>query len=463
MANKNLLTYNAKVTQVEQAYFSPVSVLPPPFGTSISTTYCFLSHNLPWVDDNNPPQPTQDQKYIKDIFKSIFVAKQIYSNDISPVIQRIDWTSGTTYDYYRDDVDMFQVDGAGVLQLNFYIRNRYDQVFKCLWNNNETSSTQEPFFQPGSYGTNNIYVGSDGYKWKYIYTIDTGLKRKFMDSRWIPVPVSDNTPNPIQTSAGFGDIEVINVINGGSGYDSANATITVKITGDGTSANLVPGTTAMATAEISGGQITNIVVTNTGANYTYANVSITSTLGSGAMAIAPISPIGGHAFDPVDELGCSNVMFTCEFDGSEGGKIPVDIDYRQVGLVVNPVSLSSYPNPASGAVYKTTTDFVVAPGFGAYVPDENIYQGVSLATATFSASVLSFDTASNVVYLINKVGTPTLNAPVYSSSSGTARTLLSVSYPDFQTFSGYLSYVENRSGIQRSSDGKEQFRFVLGY
>jgi len=455
MANKNLLTYNAKVTQVEQAYFSPVAVLPPPFGTSISTTYCFLSHNLPWPDENNPPQPTQDQKYIKDIFKSIFVVKQIYSSDISPVIQRIDWTSGTTYDYYRDDVNMFAVDGAGTLQLNFYVRNRYDQVFKCLWNNNGTASTQEPFFQPGSYGTNDIYVGSDGYKWKYIYTIDTGLKRKFMDSKWIPVPVSKNTPNALQTAAGFGDIEVINVTNKGSGYDSANAIITVTITGDGTGAKAV--------AEASAGQITNIVVNNTGANYTYANVSITSLLGSGAVAVAPTSPIGGHGFDAVDELGCSNVMFTCEFDGSEGGKIPVDIDYRQVGLIVNPVSLSSYPNIASGAAYKTTTDFVVAPGFGAYVPDETIYQGASLDTSTFSASVLSFDTASNVIYLINKVGTPTLNAPVYASSSGTVRTLLSVSYPDFQTFSGYLSYVENRSGITRSSDGKEQFRFVLGY
>ena len=455
MANKNLLTYNAKVTQVEQTYFSPVAVLPPPFGTSISTTYCFLSHNLPWPDDNNPPQPTQDQKYIKDTFKSMFVAKQIYSSDISPVIQRIDWTSGTTYNYYRDDVNMFAIDGAGLLVLNFYVRNRYDQVFKCLWNNNQIASTQEPFFQPGSYGTNNIYTGSDGYRWKYMYTIDTGLKRKFMDSKWIPVPVSVNTPNPIQTSAGFGDIEVINITGGGSGYDSANATITVTIIGDGTGAT--------ATAETSAGQITNIVMVNTGSNYTFANVSITSTLGSGATAIAPISPIGGHGFDNVDELGCFNVMLTCEFDGSEGGKIPVDIDYRQVGLVVNPVSLSSYPNPASDPIYKTTTDFVVAPGFGAYVPDEVVYQGNSLATATFSASVLSFDTASNVIYLINKVGTPTLNAPVYSSSSGTVRTLLSVTPTIFQPFSGYLSYIENRSPVQRSSDGKEQFRFVLGY
>lgn len=455
MANKNLLTYNAKVTQVEQAYFSPVAVLPPPFGTSISTTYCFLSHIDPWSDDNNPPQPTQDQAYLKNVFKSMFVAKQIYSSDISPVIQRIDWTSGQTYDYYIDNIDMFQVDGSGTLILNFYVRNRYDQVFKCLWNNNGQPSIQEPFFQPGSYGTNNIYTGSDGYKWKYMYTIDAGLKRKFMDSTWMPVPIGANTPNPIQSLSGYGDIEVVNVVNTGSGYDPANSIINVTVTGD--------GTLASGTAEVTNGQITNIVVTNTGSNYTYANVSIQSSSGSGASAIAPVSPIGGHGFDPVSELGCSHVLFTCEFNGRENGKIPVDVNYRQVGLIINPISLSSYPYPASDAIYKTTTDFTVAPGFGAYVSDETIYQGNSLAEATFKATVLSFDTASNLIYLINTSGTPTLNAPVYSASSGTTRTLLGIATSDFQPFSGYLSYIQNRSGIQRSADGIEQFRFVLGY
>jgi hypothetical protein len=30
-------------------------------------------------------------------------------------------------------------------------------------------------------------------------------------------------------------------------------------------------------------------------------------------------------------------------------------------------------------------------------------------------------------------------------------------------FSGYISYIQNRSAVQRSSDGIEQFKFVLGY
>lgn len=455
MADKNLLTFNSRVTQVEQLYYSPVAVLPPPFGTAISTVYCFLSHIEPWTDDNDPPQPTQDQKYLKDIHKGMFAAKLINSNDISPVIQRVDWESGEIYDYYQDDINMFEVDGYGLLYLHFYVKNRYDQVFKCLWNNNGEPSLEEPFFQPGSYGTNNIYKGADGYKWKYMYTIDTGSKQKFMDAYWMPVPVGANTPNPVQASAGFGDIEAINMINVGTGYDPANSVITVTITGDGTGAT--------GTAQVVDGEVTDIVVTNTGSNYTYANVAITSELGSNAHAIAPISPIGGHAFDPISELGCTRAMFTCEFNGNENGIVPIDIDYRQVGLLINPTALSTYPYPAEDSIYKVSTDFIVAAGFGVYATDEIVFQGESFENSTFSASVLSFDTASNVVHLINKRGTPTLNAPVFGKDSGTVRTLLDVSYPDFQAFSGYLTYVQNRSAIQRSSDGIEQFRFVVGF
>jgi hypothetical protein len=140
MANQNLLTYNSKVTQVKQDFYAPVAIFP---GTTsvVSTVYAFLAHVTPWTSDTNPPVPTQDQQNIKNIFKSIFVAKKITSNDISPVIERINWVSGTVYDYYQDNVNMFAVNGSGLLQKKFYVKNKYDQVFKCLWNKNGVAST----------------------------------------------------------------------------------------------------------------------------------------------------------------------------------------------------------------------------------------------------------------------------------------------------------------------------------
>ena len=276
MANKNILTTESRTMMVEQVYFSPVAVVPPN-DYNAQTIYTFLSKVEPWADDENIPAPTSDEKYKKQVFKNMFVAKRVKSSDMSPVIQRVNWTSGIVYDYYRDDVDMNAVDVDGNPVYTFYVRNRYDQVFKCLWNNNGGSSTQEPYFEPGSYNTNNIFQSTDGYKWKYIYTIDLGLKVKFMDDTWIPVPVGANTPNPLQTSAGAGCLDAINVTNTGSGYDPANAIITITVTGDGTGAT--------ATSNVVNGHLVDVIVTSPGTNYTFANVSISSALGSNATEI----------------------------------------------------------------------------------------------------------------------------------------------------------------------------------
>lgn len=454
MPNQNILTYASKVNNVQQVYYSPVVTLQPS-NQILSSIYAFLAKVEPWPDEQNPPAPQQTQKYLKSVFNNMFVVKKLNSNNISPVVERIDWTAGTVYDYYQDDVDMFQRDQNGFLVKHFYVKNKYDQVFKCLWNVNGAPSTVEPYFEPGTYGSNNIFKGADGYKWKFLYTINSGLKLKFMDATWMPVLAGSNALSPIGTSAGYGNIDVINVLNGGSGYDPANSVITVSITGDGTG--------AAATAQVSNGAISDIIVTNSGQNYTYANVTISSALGSNSSLIGPVSPIGGHGYDPISELGCARVMFSVEFNASENGIIPTDVDYHQVGLLVNPVAKDSVPYAANGTIYKTTTDFAMAPGFGVYNNDEIIFQGSTLDTASFTARVLSFDPASNVIRLINTKGIPTTSAPVYGSDSKTARTLLSYSTPNFVAPSGYIVFLENRTGVQRSFDGIEQYKFVLSY
>jgi hypothetical protein len=456
MTSKSILTYGAKVNAVEQFYYSPSANVS--YSTfPVSTVYCVLSRVDSWPNDEDPPIPTQDQKSIKNFLKNVFVAKKFNTADISPVIRRYDWAENTVYAYYRDDIDMFELDPNEFLINVFYIKNRYDQVFKCLWNNNEAPSVDEPYFEPGSYSSNQIFTGAnDGYKWKYIFTVDTGQKVKFMDTSWIPVPVTANTPDPLASGAGYGNIDVINVVEGGSEYDPANAVITVSVTGDGT-------TRAIGSAVVNDGVITDIIVTNTGKNYTFANVSIISEFGSNASAIAPVSPIGGHGYDPISELGCNHVMVAAQFYGSESDFVPTDVTYYQVGILVNPTSLGTTPNPAENQIYRTTTDLVVASGFGAYSSGEIVYQGSSLENATFKATVLSFSVASNIVKLINTEGTLTLNAPVFGNSSQTTRTLLAFSNPDFVPLSGYLIFMDNRSGVQRSADGIEQFKIVIGY
>lgn len=459
MANQNIVTYGARLTGVREQYYSPVAQI---FSTGdfVETFYCFLAKVDPWPEEV-PPVPTQDQMNLKKIYKNIFATKKIGINNISPVVERIDWESGAVYDYYQDNVDMLELDENDFLVRKFYIKNRFDQVFKCLWNNNGGVVSDEPYFQPGTYSSNNLYKGSDGYKWKYIYTVDIGSKLKFMDTVWMPIPIGRVGPTslyypPWQTTpAGSGNIDVINVIDGGSGYNPITNPVTITVVGDGTGAT--------GSVQISANVITDIIVTNPGSGYTYANVVISSSEGFGATAISPVSPISGHGTDPISELGCSHVMFTSEFNGDEGGLIPTDIDFRQVGIVVNAFSRANYPNPANSSIYKTTTDLALVSGTGTYLSDEIVYQGASLETAFFKATVLSFDDASGVIRLLNTTGTPVINSTLFGNSSGTARTTTTISNPDYDIFSGHIIFVENRSSIQRSADGIEQLRFVLGY
>jgi len=454
MSNKIKITPGAKLTQVSQTYYSPAAVVPPNFTVPIGSTYCFLSKVDPWSNENDPEMPMVDVKNQKQIFKNMFAVKQVRTGDISPVIERIDWIENTTYSFYRDDVDMIEKDQNGNLVNYFYVKNKYDQVFKCLWNNNGEPSTIEPYFEPGTYNNNNLFLGGDGYKWKYMYTIDNGSKIKFMDSQWIPVPLK-RAPNPLVSNAGSGNIDVIHLYNGGSGYDPANAIVYVTITGDGHEAT--------ASANVINGTISDIIVTSTGHDYSYANVIVQSTIGEGVVAYANTSPVGGHGFDPASELGCDHVMYSVEFNGDENGEIPTEIDFHQIGLLINPTSSINSPSTANGAIYRTTTDVILAPGFGLYSNDEIVYQGTSLDNATFTARVLYFNATNNVLKLINITGDYKLNGSLFGSSSGTTRTLLSVSPPTFTVFSGYLAYIENRTGVQRSTDGIEQFRLVLGY
>jgi len=470
MANKNLLTYGFNLEQVMLDYFAPTATVA---GQNINNMYCFLSGAKPWPDENDPEEPRQDQKYIKDIFKNMFVAKKITNADVSPVIERHDWTSGEVYDYYRDDIDMFATDLNGFNALNFYVRNRYDQVYKCLWNNNDAVATDEPFFQPGAYGTNNIYTGTDGYKWKYLYTISQQGKTKFMDALWMPVDGTTTVPNAQQSPAGIGNIDVVGVINGGSGYDPINTLITLNIEGDGTG--------AVANVITTGDAISDVYITNPGANYTYANVAITSkaangtSYGSGASFYAPVSPIGGHGFDPKSELGCRHFMITMEFNSKESiygvQYVPTDIDYRQVVLLLNPKSKRNFPYVANASIYNIATQLFVSPGIGTFLPDEEVFQA-NTSTAvdsskTFRATVLSYDRTSSVLQVINTSGSYTVGDSLYSSradnGSKLTRTLLGATESDLYKFSGNIIYIENRSPVSRSDDGIEQFKFVLGY
>lgn len=425
----------------------------PPINSSSSVSLVY--------DNDHPPKPKDTIKYKKQIFKNMFYLKKITSNNISPVIRRINWSVGEIYDYYQDDINLYEKNPDGTPVHKFYVMNQFYQVFKCLWNNNGGPSTVEPYFVAGNFDdtTNIFYDPDDGYKWKYMFTISYGKLQQFMDENWIPIPISP-PPEVLYSTEKAGGIEVINVTNGGGGYDLSNSIVDIVITGDGI------GASAYAEVDQTTKTIQNIVIRNPGYNYTTANVIISSASGNNASAFASVSQIGGNGSDIMSELGCDRVMVAFLFQESEGNKLPIDMQIRQIGLISSPTANSTYPYVANAESYATSTDAIVSNGFGTFQDGEIVYQtpnNANFANSTFSATCVNFESAPNKMRLINLNGTYVNGSSIYGLSSGTVRTLLQVFDPDIIKYTGHIIHIENRQEIQRSSDGLELFRLVIKF
>ena len=470
------LTNAGLVQEVLKRFYSPNLVFRNTYD-EFQNLYCFIARIEPWDDEESPPEVNLSDAYFKQVHNNILAIKRINTTDISPVIERIDWEYGAEYVQYSSNTnsmfDTFLVDelnpNSKKLLYKFYVKNSYDQVFKCI--SNGTSEAIYPNGLPSliepridfSYDSSVGYIPtSDGYKWKYMFSIDAGSKLKFLDDEWIPVPVSSHRLDISQSSAGAGDIPVITVYNSGSGYTDDNGlgiSTTISITGDGTGAN--------AFAVISDNVVSQVLISNPGTNYTFASVEITPNHpygGNSAVLIPEISPIGGHGFDLLNELGCRTVMVTAEFNSTEQGTLPGDIDYRQVGLLSNPlVKLNNTNQFANSYIYRLTHDVVISPGSGTYVQDEYVFQGADLENSTYTARVLNFDAINNILYLINISGTIAINDLIKGNDSKTLRVVSQETLEAIIPFSGNIDYIENRTKIQRTASGLEQFRLTINY
>jgi len=151
----------------------------------------------------------------------------------------------------------------------FYVRNSRDQVFKCLFNNSRANSSIEPTIDlDGQLPENPFILTSDGYKWKYMYTIPAGLKQRFFTNRWMPV----SNDAVVVAAATDGRIDLIKILWGGSGYingGNSNAAPIIEVTGtDGQGANLV--------ATVANGVVTGVTILTGGNNYTEGTVTFNS-------------------------------------------------------------------------------------------------------------------------------------------------------------------------------------------
>ena len=408
--------------------------------------FATLGKQTVWNQNDTAPTPGQSTRDLIDFSDRAIAAKRIDLDSVSFVVPRYNWTSGIIYSRY----------GCTVCPIGtpFYVLNSKGQVFKCLDNNGNTPSTDQPeLFLSATSLEEPYFVTSDGYKWKYLYTLSSNQRQKFLNDEWMPVTFN----RFVKAAAINRSIDIIRLTNSGNNYvDGPNQNI-ITLEGDGRNAVLK--------ANVVAGQVVDIAIQNRGQDYTKANLSFTDIVGgvgTGASAVVTLSPQNGHGYDPVEELYANTVMFNVDFEGSVGGLFPAENEFREVTLLYNPY-LRGTQTLAPSTFYEMYSEILVSPGVGDFNNDEILIQGEDLENSTFSAEVISFDEGTNVVYVNNLRGTFSSNSPIKGLTSGAIRIGINLTPPPLQLYSGKVLFVSDKVPVTRDPDQTDRIRFILSF
>ena len=473
----------------------------------------------------NPPAPKDSFSEENDYWDTMIALKKLNSDDIARVVRKITWSSGTTYEMYRDDYSRSnlspQTSSTNLFDTNYYVMNQNFRVYICLQNGTNPEnvsgrpSLDEPLFtdlEPRSAG-----ASGDGYIWKYLFTIDPNSIIKFDSTSFIPLPQNWSTNNDVaavrNNAATGGQLKIVSITSRGVGYGTAATYNNVPIKGDGSGGRCSVVVNAA-------GKMDSVEITNGGSNYTFGSVDLNAVglanpSGSTDAAFnVIIPPQGGHGSDVYRELGANRVLIysRLENDTSNPDFITGN-QFSRVGLCRDPLAFGSddkltlqkasavYALKLTGAGSTTTT----------FTADSEVTQEIGIGS-TAVGRVINWDATTGVLkywqdrrlaistdgtapsygfelFRFNADpatgagttvfgGTSNLNIdtnfgtseePGLSTSINSRTYNLGMSFvkgvanPEVKKYSGDIIYVDNRAAVTRSTQQKEDIKIVLEF
>ena len=476
--------------------------------------YMFIGKATPFTSgttggsDTSPPTPLDDITSENYRWDSMLGANQIASSDVSKVINRRTFVSGTTYDMFEHNISSSNpANNSGATNLfdsTFYFITAAFRVYKVLYNLNSSGATFALSSEPTFTSPVKQFVG--GYYLQYMFTLTTTEINKFLTTDFHPA-TTDSTVSAAAVTAHGGSapyngapIDAFIVTSQGSGYP--DGTYYAKVQGDGSggiiklvvTSNVITrfGESSVSAVQADGTGYTfasvslagTNIYTDTGASSLISGSTLTSWNSATAGAITPIiSPKVGHGFNALDELGAHFVMMNTKLEQEEGSDITVANDFRQVGIVKNPSQFGS-ATLFSSTTARMTSAVLLASNSGEFEVDEKITQ----ATTGAVGRVVEWDSNNKILYYqqerfsdygidsssnatafssTNTINGATSSASgVPSSSSSTVDSAVfssGYSTPEMEPDSGDIIYIENRRPISRASDQTEDIKIIVEF
>jgi hypothetical protein len=477
-----------------------------------SQVYFFIARPNTWTDELNPPTPndtTVETAY--DLWDNIMSLKHISPSDASFGVDRVDWTTGTVYDQYTSTTEFWTNNKFHVITEDFH-------VYKCLSNNKGAASTVKPTGTPLT-----PFTTSDGYVWKYMFTVAASDALKFSTVRMIPVKTltadDSSVQWDVQQTAKAGEISSVTVNTGGSSYQEHTGTLAL---GGTTTVTVASGASATGgiyinsdiyiSAGTGAGQIRRIANYNGSTKVVTVNGAFSpATDGTSTYIIAPrvlifgngvgakaYSRVVGGAIDKITMINYGNTYTytTGSISANNGTGATVTPQIGPKGghgsdavselfahnVIMNVKMTGSESNTFIIGNDFRTVGLIVDPVINA---NSAIAQGTSYnnttrikidnASGTFSADEVitgatSGATGRIVEYFSNNTVAVTGNQKSFTSlenltggTSGATGRANTITLPTLRKYGGKLLYIENRSPVSRSADQQEDVKIIIRF
>ena len=509
----NAKNFVAGVASTANSYYSFVG-LPNP-----------TDYDADW--ETTPPSPIDNFNQEDNYWDTMVALKKINKADVRQVVRKNTWTSGITYDMYRNNISATDVakpsDAVTLYDANYYVLNSDYRVYICLQNGTSPDnpsgrpSLDEPTFtdlEPRSAGTS-----GDGYIWKYLYTISPSDIVKFDSTNYLPVPQdweTNTTDAAVRNNASSsGQLKIVTITSRGVGVGTANKVYTqVPIKGDGSGAEATVTTNNDA-------RVSSVTISNGGSNYTFGTLDlaakgITGTTDPAFDVVIP--PQGGHGADIYRELGAYNVLLYSRIENdTDNPDFVTGNQIARVGVVESPKAYGSTANLDSDKASAVYALKLAGAGYSGvtYNPDDQITQTIGIGSTAFGR-VVSYDQNTGVLKYwqdkfhcgFNTDGTkntsptygftmqrftadigsggsfniiggsatlaiqthfgssanPGINTVINSRTYNLGQSFIKgVAQPEVKKYSGNIIYVDNRPSITRSTNQKEDIKVILQF
>ena len=406
-----------------------------------------------------------------------------------------DWSANKEYYQYSDAI-------AGQPQTTYYVRTDENKVYVCLRKGKNSDGTPKTSTVKPDHTDNTLTPETDGYIWKYLYTITTAAANNFLTSNFMPVEFVDSAAptDPrfsqlsVQNAALPGQIIGYRVVTPGGPYTGTVHSSGIKvgpalsIIGNGSNAKayaiLNPINNSIAAVEVGDSPDAAAITfaANQGTGYKYANVSVSAAtlqVGGTNAVIAPVfGPANGIGADARRDLRSTSLMFNIKPAGgvnvNNEPTWPVDQDYRQIGLIKN------IKDSANGALFTAEAGTALkkmranlAFGDGDYLQASGEYQlefdddPIIYAAASDAQAYMVWNDDSSTIWYhqTEETGfTQFVNSEAVTIPGKIAGSLTIDSAniaPDVDRFTGEVLFVSNQSATSRDPSQTEDIKVVV--